>query len=162
MVTATTCGGCGRGDVGDGRFCRWCGQFLVAPAGVHRASVARRIAALILDDILPIPTLLVGYLIWWLIVLKHGQTPGKQIMGIRAMRTNGQPADWGLTFLREFVVKGLVFGVVAAATVYIGLLIDYFWAVFDRDTQTLHDKIVETVVVQDTPVPTAGSTFASA
>ena len=66
--------------------------------------------ALVLDDILLIVTLIVGYLIWWLIVLSRGQTPGKQLVGIWAIKTNGERSGWGNTFLREFVFKGLVFG----------------------------------------------------
>jgi uncharacterized RDD family membrane protein YckC len=42
----------------------------------------------------------------------NGQTWGKQIVGIRAVRDGGQPFDFGSAFLREFVIKGLLFGTV--------------------------------------------------
>lgn len=143
-----TCPDCGRSDVGDGRFCRWCGQFLLAPRGVRAASVARRLAAVVLDNILVPLTLFIGYLIWWLIVLERGQTPGKQLLGIRAMKDNGEPSRWGRTFLREFVVKRIIFGLLAAITLYIVWLLDNLWPLWDRDRQALHDKVAGTVVVR--------------
>ncbi len=162
-----TCPDCGRSDVGDGRFCRWCGQFLLAPRGVRAASVARRLAAVVLDNILltlfigyliwwlivldnilvPL-TLFIGYLIWWLIVLERGQTPGKQLLGIRAMKDNGEPSRWGRTFLREFVVKGIIFGLLAAITASVVWWLDNLWPLWDRDRQALHDKVAGTVVVR--------------
>lgn len=147
-ATPTTCPDCGRSDVGDGRFCRWCGQFLLAPPGVRAASVARRLAAVVLDNILVPLTLFIGYLIWWLIVLERGQTPGKQLLGIRAMKDNGQPSRWGRTFLREFVVKGVIFGLLAAITASVVWWLDNLWPLWDRDHQALHDKVAGTVVVR--------------
>ena len=49
--------------------------------------------------------LLLGYVVWWLIVLRHGQTPGKQFVGIRVIRNDGRASDWGWTFLREFGIN---------------------------------------------------------
>ncbi len=37
----------------------------------------------------------VGYLVLWLFALRQGQTPGKQIAGIRAIQANGSPSGWG-------------------------------------------------------------------
>ena len=54
----------------------------------------------------------VGYFAWWLIALKDGQTPGKKIVGIRAVRADtGETLEWGMTFAREFLVKSLLFSV---------------------------------------------------
>ena len=89
-----------------------------------------------------------GYVIWWLIVLGRGQTPGKQLLGIRAIREDGQPATWGRMFLREFVYKNIVFGILSVLTAGIVWVLDYLWALWDRDRQTLHDKLSGTVVVQ--------------
>ena len=49
------------------------------------ATPLRRMIANILDFFLVFLTLFIGYLIWWLIVLGRGQTPGKQLLGIRAI-----------------------------------------------------------------------------
>ena len=42
------------------------------------ATPLRRLGALLLDGLLCFLTLVVGYIIWWLIVLRRGQTPGKR------------------------------------------------------------------------------------
>ena len=67
------------------------------------ATPVRRLMAHILDLILFFLTLVIGYIIWWLIVIGRGQTPGKQLLGIRAMRRDGSPSNWGNTFVREVV-----------------------------------------------------------
>ena len=100
-----SCVSCNRTDVGEGRFCRWCGQMLIGPIGVKLAGIGQRLLAYILDVLLLFLTLFLGYLIWWLIVLARGQTPGKQLVGIRVWDASGTPAGWGRTFLREFIAK---------------------------------------------------------
>ena len=67
----------------------------------------------------------------------NGQTPGKSLMGIRVVKTNGQPI-----------------GVLDAVIRYIGYYINTFllflgwlWAVFDSRNQGFHDKLAGTVVV---------------
>ena len=50
--TVLRCSNCSRSNVGEGRFCRWCQQFLVAPQGVQAAGIGRRVAAYILDIVL--------------------------------------------------------------------------------------------------------------
>ncbi|MDQ3556461.1 MAG: RDD family protein, partial [Gemmatimonadota bacterium] len=73
-----------------------------------------------------------GFLVLW-----HGQTPGKRLLGIRVVRLDGTPITWWVAFER--------FGGYLAG-VFTGLL-DYFLIVRDRNRQALHDKIVDTVVV---------------
>ena len=92
---------------------------------------------------------LVGYIVWWLFALRQGQTPGKQIVGIRVIRDDGSPSDWGYTFVREFVIKFLVGGVLSGMTGGIYFVVDHLWPLFDGDRQALHDKMVGTIVVQD-------------
>ena len=65
--------------------------------GVFYAVFAVMVVSLVLS---------VGYLVWWLIALRQGQTPGKQIVGIRVIRVDGSPSGWGFTFLREVVIRG--------------------------------------------------------
>ena len=93
---------------------------------------------------------LIGYIVWWLIVLGRGQTPGKQIVGIRVIKDNGEPSGWGYTFLREFVIKALLVGFLSDATFGIARLVDYLWPLWDRaeKMQTLHDKLLGTLVVK--------------
>ena len=92
---------------------------------------------------------LLCYFVWWLFALRRGQTPGKQVIGIRAIRDDGSPSDWGYTFVREFVIKFLVGGVLSGMTGGIYWVVDHLWPLFDDNSQALHDKMVGTLVVQD-------------
>ena len=144
------CPNCSRSSVGEGRFCRWCQQFLVVPPGVKAAGIGQRVAAFLLDILLFFVTLIIGYIIWWLFTLSRGQTPGKQLVKIRVMRVDGTASDWGWTFIREFLVKFVVFEVVADIVTFgLASVVDNLWAFWDKDRQTLHDKIMKTVVVDD-------------
>ena len=223
------CPNCGSAEVGNGLFCVGCRQFLSAPPGVSVAGLGRRVAAYLLDAIIPtISTIVlvllvfgdaiidfdddsgpqpvqeqdspssvesdqvpesspdddvttatplivesesesedsisfrpvylllllpaVGYLVWWLIVLGRGQTPGKQLMSIRVIRADGRASGWGWTFLREFGVKGVLVNAVSWLSAGIGLIVwigDLLWAFWDKDRQTLHDKIMKTVVIDE-------------
>ena len=93
----------------------------------------------------------IGYIVWWLIALGRGQTPGKQIVGICVIKDNGEPSSWGYTFLREFVVKFLLLGFLAQVTFGIAWLVDYLWPLWDKakKMQTLHDKLLGTIVVRN-------------
>ena len=80
--------------------------------------------------------------------MSRGQTPGKRLLGIRVMRADGTRSDWGWTFIREFLIKAIAFGILDSV-VGIATIIDLIWAFWDKDRQTLHDKIMKTVVVDD-------------
>ena len=55
-----------------------------------------------------------------------------------------------MTFVRELVVKGVLFGwLISTFTFYVGWLLDLLWALWDRNRQTLHDKVVQSVVIDD-------------
>ena len=93
--------------------------------------------------------LAVAYVIWWFKALSSGQTPGKQLVGIRAIRSHGEQLGWGDTFVREFVVKALLGGALSSLTGNIYGVVDGLWSLFDQDRQTIHDKMVSTIVVRD-------------
>ena len=92
--------------MGNGLFCIGCSQSLTAPPGVHVTDLGRRVAAFMLDALVPgtvivslvifllasvfgglgnptalqalvLATLLLwlGYVVWWLIAIRHRQTP---------------------------------------------------------------------------------------
>ena len=68
----------------------------------------------------------IGYFAWWLIALKDGQTPGKKIVGIRAVRADtGKTLGWGMMFAREFLVKSLLFSVFGSV-LFIGIAFSVF------------------------------------
>jgi uncharacterized RDD family membrane protein YckC len=78
----------------------------------------------------------------------NGQSWGKQIVGIRVVRDVGQPFDFGSAFLREFVIKGLLFGVVGSWFLGIPTLLDYLWPLWDDENRCLHDMVAKTHVVR--------------
>jgi uncharacterized RDD family membrane protein YckC len=77
----------------------------------------------------------------------NGQTLGKQATGIRIVRDDGRPMTFGRALLREGVGKQLL-GII---TLYIYLVVDYLWPLWDRQNQALHDKIASTHVVTVRP-----------
>ncbi len=68
----------------------------------------------------------------------YGATPGKMLLGIRVVKTNGRPVDWLTALMREVVGKTL-------STLPLGL--GYLWAFFHPKRQAWHDLIADTLVV---------------
>ena len=111
------------------------------------ASKGRRLGAFLLEPVLVAVTLVIGWLIWSLIVYSRGQTPAKQVLGMRVIRLEGhQTASWGWMALRELVLKMIpsfvVLGLLWVIANGIVLLIN------DRN-QTVWDMILKTAVVHD-------------
>ncbi|WP_105317341.1 RDD family protein [Thermus tenuipuniceus] len=69
----------------------------------------------------------------------HGATPGKMALGLKVVRTDGQPVDWLTAFMREVVGKTLS---------TLPLLLGYLWAFFHPRRQAWHDLIADTLVVR--------------
>ena len=169
------CERCGR-ELADGRFfCRRCLQLRGAAVGVGPADYNARAVALVIDWgltvvvtaisigaviaavllsgglwllLIPFAVIWLAYGYWWFIALRESQTPGKRIMGIWVAAYDGEPAGLGLMLARELVVKVVVFGWLASVTAYIALFADLVWPFWDRNFQTLHDKIAGTHVVR--------------
>lgn len=142
-VGGASCFACGR-PWGDGCACQFCGQMYGCQPGVILSSSMRRLGAHLLDGVLCLVTCVIGWLIWSLIVYARGQSPGKQLLGMRVViMTAGVQAGWGRMFVREHLAKlliGLLLG---------WLVLPYFWLLWDRNRQELWDKMLDTVVVDD-------------
>jgi uncharacterized RDD family membrane protein YckC len=78
----------------------------------------------------------------------NGQTWGKQIVGIRAVRNGGRPFDFGTAALREIAIKGLLFGWVGGWFLGIPTLLDYLWPLWDDENRCLHDMVAQTHVIR--------------
>jgi uncharacterized RDD family membrane protein YckC len=65
-----------------------------------------------------------------------GCTPGKMLLGLKVLSTDGTPIGFGIAFLRSV-------GYLISSILYIG----FIWTAFDRRKQGWHDKIAGTVVV---------------
>jgi uncharacterized RDD family membrane protein YckC len=74
-------------------------------------------------------------------------TVGKFALGIRVRRDDGSPAQWREALLRPLLQFGLNAVNGAGGIGLVGLL-DYLWMLWDRQKQTLHDKIASTIVVR--------------
>lgn len=131
-----------------------------SPAAGALATQGRRFAGFILDVLLAIFTLAIGWLVWFLIIAGRGQTPAKQILRMRVVREDGQLASYGWMLLREIGVKIIAFAVLnfalvaliggAGGWVYLAVFaVCALWCVWDANRQCLWDKAVRTLVVHD-------------
>lgn len=79
----------------------------------------------------------------------NGRTLGRMATGIRVVRANGQPIDFGFAMLREVVVKTLLFGIAGGLTGGLANLVDYLWPLWDEENRALHDYVVDTRTIVD-------------
>ena len=77
-----------------------------------------------------------------------GQTLGRMALGIRVVRANGKPMDFGFAMLREVAVKALLFGIAGGLTGGLAQLADCLWPLWDEENRALHDMIVDTRVIK--------------
>jgi uncharacterized RDD family membrane protein YckC len=78
----------------------------------------------------------------------NGQTWGKQALGIRVIRDNGQAMNFSWAALREIVVKAFGVGLASSIIPLIPWFLDFFWPLWDDENRALHDMVVSTHVVQ--------------
>lgn len=116
------------------------------PAGVATASPWARLGAALLDSVLLIVTLYIGWLIWAAMIAGTGQTPAKRLLGMRVIGAETlRPVGMG----KMFWVRGLLAGIVAYFAVFFTLGILLFMPFWDRRNQNIWDKVSNTYVVSD-------------
>lgn len=157
-------------------FCASCDILRIDPEQTSfAASRWSRLGAFALDYLIIWLTLGIGWLIWLAIVARRGQSPGKSLLGLHILRTNGAQAATGFVWLREFGWDAALGAVALALLVLLGAVassvgeflllwfwltivfwafsfFDAAWLLWDRDRQTLHDKILGTLVVERSKV----------
>jgi uncharacterized RDD family membrane protein YckC len=116
------------------------------PVEIKLAGIGRRLAGYLLDGLLVIVTLFIGWLIWSIVVWGRGQSPGKQILGMRVLRTDRLVASGRLNMFGRFLAMWLI--AIVASVTFVGYVL-YFWLCWDRDRQELWDKMASTIVVRD-------------
>jgi uncharacterized RDD family membrane protein YckC len=79
---------------------------------------------------------------------RNGQTLGKQFVGIRVVRDNGEPFGFGAAALREVVLKQLAVGVASSIIPFIPWFLNYFWPLWDDQNRALHDMAASTHVIK--------------
>ncbi len=116
------------------------------PAGLRLSSVGKKLVAYGLEVFLIFVTLVVGWLIWGAIVAAGGQTPARQLLGMRVVSTHdGQPLSWGsMVFMR-----GVIGAFVQGAAVFCTFGVMLFMPVWDRRNQTVCDKVSSSIVLDD-------------
>ena len=86
---------------------------------------------------------LVGFLAgtayqWYFLTQHNGQTPGKMLLGLQVIKTDG-------TEIADFDAVIRAFGqYIGSAIMFIG----FFWAFFDSQNQGWHDKLARTYVIK--------------
>ncbi len=68
-----------------------------------------------------------------------GQTLGKMLMGIRVQGIDGSNVGFSRALLRTL---GYI------VSIFFGSFLGFFWALWDRNNQTWHDKIAGTLVIR--------------
>lgn len=79
---------------------------------------------------------------------RNGQTWGKQILNIRAVRDNGQAWTFGSAALREVVLKGLAVAIASSIIPLIPWLLNFCWPLWDDQNRALHDMAASSHVVK--------------
>ena len=141
-----TCPYC-HGPRGPGLFCTSCDRFNRNPNNpVIVANRLRRLGGYLLESVLFIITLGIGWLIWLAITAPRAQTPAKSLLSMYIVGEDGSPVSARKVWIREVLVKWILLGITAA--IFSGLvhLANALWILFDRDRQTIHDKVVGTVI----------------
>jgi uncharacterized RDD family membrane protein YckC len=116
------------------------------PPGVTIVSPGMRLVAYLLEGVLVVVTLFIGWLIWAAIIAGNGQTPAKKILGQRVVKGDGSAP---VGFATMLFMRGLIAGFIAsiAITLTLGiLLLMPFW---DKRNQNIWDKVSGTLVVND-------------
>lgn len=119
-------------------------------------SLSQRASALLIDYLLVVLTVGIGWIVWATFTLDQGQTPAKQLLKMRVIRKDKeQAAGIGWMVLRELLLKMLV-----------PLLVLFHWQFFllvlaiwlaanlayllgKGDNQALWDKMLRTTVITD-------------
>ena len=84
-----------------------------------------------------------------LTVADDGKTVGRVVLGIRVVRANGRPVDFGYAMLREVLVKALLGGICASLTGGLSWIVDNLWPLWDEENRALHDFVVDSRVIKD-------------
>jgi hypothetical protein len=114
----------------------------------NTATPMSRLGAHLLEMVLVVVTLGIGWLIWSLVVWGKGTTPAHQILKQYVVDSkSGSTFSWGKMFLREFLIKGLLSGFISVFTFGIYYVVDSLFIIREGN-QTIHDRICSSSVIQ--------------
>jgi len=123
------------------------GGDLPLPPGVRLADPWIRLGAYLLEGLLVVATLGIGWIIWAAASTGPvGQTPAKRLLGLRVIRADTwRPAGLGWMFW----MRGFVAGFVAQLAIVFTLGILVFMPFWDERNQNIWDKVSSCYVVTD-------------
>ena len=112
------------------------------------ASAGARLGAHLMEGLLALVTLGIGWIIWSFVEWGKGTTPGHKVLKQYIVdEKTGKTFTWGRMALREIVIKGILCGVLYVVTFSIFYFVDSLMVVRD-DRRTIHDRISGSLVVQ--------------
>lgn len=115
-------------------------------AGPALVPAGGRLGGLLLEVLLVMVTLWIGWFLWSMITWSDGQTPAKKLLGhVVADPGSGAAFGWGQMAVRELCVKGLLGWILNVFTFGIYFWADAFLCFGDRQ-RTLHDRMAQSVV----------------
>lgn len=136
------------GNIGNGRFCASCDVLNSYPdAGAYKASRWRRLGGALLDGLIIAFTFGIGWLIWLAFTAPDGQTPAKKLLDMYILKETGEPVTAGQVWIRDVLIEIIVLNLIGIFILWIATLIDAAWIFLDPNHQTIHDKMVKTIVV---------------
>lgn len=119
---------------------------VVLPSGVTFADPWLRFGSRLLDGLLIIVTLGIGWLIWAAIIGQTAQTPAKKMLNLRVIDVHDlRPVRMG----RMFWMRGILGGIVAFFALSCTFYVLAFMPFWDRHNQNIWDKVSSTYVVTD-------------
>ena len=117
-------------------------------SAIELASPGARLGSHLLELLLAVVTLGIGWLVWSFIIWGQGTTPGHKILKQYIVNEKtGKEFTWGQMFVREFLIKGILVPLLSAISFGIVYLVDSLMVTRD-DRKTLHDRICSSIVVQ--------------
>jgi len=131
----------------DKDFCPECGASYIAAETEELIGVSpgTRFLSYLLEMVLIMVTLFIGWIIWALTLSGEGQTPGKKLMGLTVI---DEQTEKPMTMGRMFWMRGILAGFVAGIGAWVTLGILYFMPFWDKRNQNLWDRISSSVVIR--------------
>jgi len=131
----------------DKDFCPECGASYIAAEKEELIGVSpgTRFLSYLLEMVLIIVTLIIGWIIWAMTLSGTGQTPSKKLMGLSVI---DEQTEKPMTMGRMFWMRGILGGFVAGLGAWVTLGILYFMPFWDKRNQNLWDRISSSVVIR--------------
>ncbi|WP_419863680.1 RDD family protein [Candidatus Poriferisodalis sp.] len=112
------------------------------------AKPVRRLIAHLIDGFFGLLVLMFWWLVFvylpcWLLLLAWGQTPGKFLTGLVAVRSDGTPFGWGRMFVRE-IFQRLFWSV----SLGFGAILDAGVLMLSGDHRSVTDRVVGSTIVR--------------